>query len=196
VKKILPTLTTLWITFTVGFLGVYLYHHLFSDWMIWSLNDAACYELFLCSPSEFFELDYESCGLSETVRNKAYIDDMGDLNIVFSIIDAKAWKASSFLNDFGDNPRISFDPDSGKLTLSAYAETYSADLSESYRILFKEWIKRGLEDIPEDAIRLKLVIQDGGTGEIFYDGIYNGKWIPELRDISASEWNMSSLPKE
>ena len=190
-KRFLKTVALFLIVSTASFLGMHLYTRYVSDWMGWKITSEWCQVLFFCSPSEFSELDYESFGLPENVRNKAYIDDVGDLKIILSRKDAKEWRESPFLNDFGENPRISFDPDAGVLILFAYLETYSDDIIECDRILCKKWISLGLEGIREDARGLKLVIQDGVSGEVFYNSI----WTPEPRDISVSEWNMSSFPE-
>lgn len=148
-------------------------------------NELGCSLLFECTPSEFFDKEFDFYKETGDFRKKAYIDKNGYLHIILTQKQAKAWRETEWLSSFDkirDMPHFELSSDYTSLTVYLSPELIE-ELAQNYQkmdyyqnmiglIEMKTGIIKTIDGIPREEIHLELIEKDSETGEILYSTVF------------------------
>ena len=148
------------------------------------LTELGCSLFFECTPSEFFDKEFDFYKETGDFRNKAYIDKNGYLHLIITQEQAKAWRQTEWLTSFDkihDMPHFELSSDYTTLTIYTSAET-RAELRQNPQkakhynnmiglIELNAGIIKKLDGVPDEKIYLELIEKDSETGEILYSTV-------------------------
>ena len=174
-KKIisLMTLSLILVALSVGY-------HLYRDYRNNSLYiiapEGPCINLFGCTPSEFFDKEMEFYQETGDFRKNASLDKNGNLHLVLSPKQLKAWRNSKWLTAFEElqnHPYIQLSDDLTCVTVSVPNSVESlpqAELEELERTLNFVFTKiemiRLLDGVAPEDIATQYIEIDTLTNEI------------------------------
>lgn len=146
---------------------------------------ANCIVTFGCSPEEFFDKEFDFYETTGDFREKAYIDEDGNLVLCISRKQAKAWRDSEWLSGFPelqDRTDIEISEDFKTLTAYFSPEEYEADNSQEKDALIcsifdKMAFIQMIDNWPQNKVHITYIEKDSVTGEIL--------WSRDLKNDSS-----------